>query len=227
MNWINGFLITAISKIEWGSVADWISGIGSLLAIIFAYWQMQVQRNKEEEDKIIANRPFFSLIEKCELKNKEEYFWITDEDAEYINIDNVLKNTTNYTYFKGDIYGYEFKNVSQALATNVVLKVEYQNKVSGRVLKTDYCNIRTCVGADEQAIMLPHSLINESKTYKNWPKRISLYFKSFNNRVYCQSWIEKHTEYGLCVEQIGIKEIPFEEMPDEGGCTRVNLPVEV
>ena len=184
-------------------------------------------KNKEEKDKILANRPFFSLIEKCELKNKEEYFWITDEDAEYINIDNVLKNTINYTYFKGSIYGYEFKNVSQAVATNVVLKIEYQNGTRDKVLRTDYCNIRTCVGANEQAIILPHSIMNNPETYSHCPKKIYLYFKSFNNRVYCQSWNQKHTEYSLCVEQIGIKEIPFEEMPDGGGCTRVNLPVEV
>ena len=64
MNWINGIIITFISKIEWGTVADWVSGIGSLGAVIVALWQIIMQRKKEEKDRKLANRPFFRVCEK-------------------------------------------------------------------------------------------------------------------------------------------------------------------
>lgn len=51
MSWINGTIIPFLSKLEWGTVADWVSGIGSLGAIIFAYWQMHVQKIKKRKIK--------------------------------------------------------------------------------------------------------------------------------------------------------------------------------
>lgn len=63
MSLINGSTIILVSKIDWGTVADWVSGIGSFGAVIVALWQIIIQRKKEEKDRKLANRPFFYLCE--------------------------------------------------------------------------------------------------------------------------------------------------------------------
>ena len=223
LSWINVSTIAFInflSKLEWGTVADWVSGIGSLGAIIFAYWQMHMQRNKEKEDKKLANRPFFSLIKTFKVKNTKLHLWITDEDIDLEHTKHILGNiNSHYTYFDDHIFAYEFKNVTQAVATNIALKVEYENIASDEALRTDYCNIRTCVVGNEQAIMLPHSIINGSNNYYFREKKISLFFTTIDDRAYCQSWVEKYDKSDtLCIEQVDIVEVPKEEVPNKGTC---------
>ena len=228
LSWINGSTITFInflSKLEWGTVADWVSGIGSLGAIIFAYWQMNVRRKKEEKDIILANRPFFSFIKLQYLKIGKDHLWLIGEDDPK-KINSAFEKVTETTReFKKDIFAYEFKNVSQALATNVVLKIEYQNEAKDKVIKTDYCNIGTCVVGNERAIMMPHSIMNEASTYSFRPKRLYLYFTTVDERAYCQRWIEEFDKFGnLCIARVDIIEVPKEEMPDEGksNCWDIN-----
>ena len=54
-----------------GTGAEWISSIGALVAIVFAYWQIYEQRKEYENDrreekveKRLSNRPFFTVIQK-------------------------------------------------------------------------------------------------------------------------------------------------------------------
>lgn len=230
MNLINGIIITFISKLEWGTVADWVSGIGSLIAIGFAYWQIAEQRKQYKKDKAdeirqeaLTNRPFFSLIQLLYFKKGEDHLWIMNEDTR-TSVNDILGDVIqDYCFFKNGIYVYEFTNVSKAIATNVALKIEYQDKASDEILKIDYCNIRSCVMGNERAIILPHSIINESSTYAHWPKKISLYFTTIDNRAYRQRWIEKYSESSLHMEQVDIKEVSIEELPNEWVYTRLNV----
>lgn len=225
-----------------GTAADWLSGIGSLCAIIFAYKQIDQQKKEYDEQRkqydadkeektrqeILANRPFFSIVEQTQLKNRQDHLWLTDKDMQSIDTDKVFeKPTLDYTYFKVHIFAYKLKNVSQAVANNVALKVEYQTKGTSEVTQTDYCNLRTCVGANEQAIILPHSIMSKPDTYSNYPKKIYLYFTSMDGREYCQRWTEKVViKDSLCAEQVNIKETPIEEMTSHEGCSRVYIPFE-
>ncbi|MEL1262335.1 MAG: hypothetical protein ABS893_01700 [Aerococcus urinaeequi] len=40
-----------LTGIEWGSVADWVSGVGSVLAIFFVYRQIKQQTDQHNEEK--------------------------------------------------------------------------------------------------------------------------------------------------------------------------------
>ena len=208
-----------------GTIAEWVSGLGSLGAIVFAYWQMHVQRKQYEKDKILANRPFFSFIELFYLEEGKDYLWMINEDFDLGKMPNIFKKINEGRIdFENDIYAYRFKNVSRAVATNVVLKVEYQNKVNNKILKTDYCNIETCVVENEQVIMLPHSIMNEKSIYARCPKKIYLYFTTVDDRAYCQRWIEKiDKSVRIYAEPVDIKEVPIEEMPNEGASSCFGL----
>ena len=226
MNWINGIIIFLFKmdwpKLDWGTVADWVSGFASIGAIVFAYIQIKMQREEYENDKTdemrrekLANQSFFSIVEQTQLKDGKDHLWLADEDCQS-NPNKVLEKTTpDYTYFKGDFFAYKLKNVSQALATDVALKIEYQDKISDEILKTEYCNLRTCVGANEQAIILPHSIMNEPETYSHCPKKIYLYFTSIDNKAYCQTWVQKTAKNSLYIEQVGIKKDSKEKMSNK------------
>lgn len=233
MSWMNGIIIS-LSKLDWGTVADWVSGIGSLIAIAFAYLQIAEQRKEYEEDKkekirreILANRPFFSLSKSSYLTKSEDHLWLSIDDNDSKIVSNILKNNNIDIEFKDGIWTYKFKNVSKAIATKVVLKIEYQNRTKDKVLKTDYYYIKSCVMENEQVIILPHSIMNEPSTYSLCPKSVNLYFSTIDDKVYCQRWIEKFDKSDdLGVEQFDIKEVPIEEIPNEGTpsiCAHLNL----
>ena len=170
MSWMNGILITFISKLEWGTVADWVSGIGSFGAVIVALWQIIIQRKKEEKDRKLANRPFFSLARRTYLKEGIDELLLLPKDNKYVLRESFYerKNENNLT-FKKKIGAYEFTNVSQAVATSLVFKIEYLNEASDKILRTDYCKIGKCVMGNEEDMILPTSIIHEPSTYASCP----------------------------------------------------------
>ena len=218
MNWINGILITFISKLEWGTVADWVSGIGSLLAIAFAYWKMIEQRNKEEEDRIFANQPIFSFYKQTFVKRKTDKIWTSvkySEDSlkDFIKPTNE-KDTT--VHFKNDIYACCFKNITQAAATSLTLKIEYQDKNTGKPEKVDCCTIGTCVDGKETAIILPDSIIHETTKYAEFQKKFFLYISAIDGNAYCQCWTEiKDKSRNYYPQEESIKKIKRESIPKE------------
>lgn len=222
MSWMNGILITFISKLEWGTVADWVSGIGSFGAVIVALWQIIIQRKKEEKDRKLANRPFFSLARRTYLKEGIDELLLLPKDNKYVLRESFYerKNENNLT-FKKKIGAYEFTNVSQAVATSLVFKIEYLNEASDKILRTDYCKIGKCVMGNEEDMILPTSIIHEPSTYASCPKNVYLYFTSIDDRAYCQKWIEKKSELGSI-----IKEIPKEEIPSKRIYSYSSLTVE-
>ncbi|MCT6889495.1 hypothetical protein [Lactobacillus sp. wkB8] len=71
-----------------GTGAEWISSIGALVAIVFAYWQIYEQRKEYENDrreekveKRLSNRPFFTVIQKNIIQEEKEVVWVNTDDA--------------------------------------------------------------------------------------------------------------------------------------------------
>ncbi|MCP0886945.1 hypothetical protein LB941_06310 [Ligilactobacillus sp. WILCCON 0076] len=62
------------SKIEWGSVADWVSGLGAIGAIFAVIWQVNKQKNIERALNIINKRPRFSLTTTTSPNNETIVF---------------------------------------------------------------------------------------------------------------------------------------------------------
>ena len=216
MNWINGIFITFISKLELGTVADWVSGIGSLGAVIVALWQIIVQRKKERKDREIANRPFFSCEAKSYLERKKDDVWTISKDDLNKKYEDVFEQRTeDYIKFRNKIFVFEFKNASQAVATSLVLKIEYQNEIKDKVLETDYCMIEKCVMGNERAIMLPHDILNKPDTYVLCPKKLYLYFTTIDDKAYCQTWDQEESCL-LHTEQFNIKPVSKGKIPNKG-----------
>ncbi len=220
MSWINGTIINFLSKLDWGTVADWVSGIGSCGAVFVALGQIIWQKEKEKEDKILANRPFFSCTDIKAVKIGKDHLWVT---AAYgLTAKGATKNTPQIfsgvigdnRHFDSGIRAYEFRNVSQAVATSLVLKIEYINIITGEVEEIDCCNIGTSLLGNERAIILPESIINNS-SYTFYPKKIYLYFTSIDNKAYCQTWVQKTAKNSLYIEQVGIKKDSKEKMSNK------------
>lgn len=218
MSWINGILITFISKLEWGTVADWVSGIGSCGAVIVALWQITVQRKK---DSILANRPLFSLYKRTFITRGNDDIWTLVKDSGY-SLNDFIKtpNKKDSTLqFKNGIYAYFFRNITQSAATSLTLKIEYQNKNTGKTKKIDCCSIETCVDGKETAIILPDSIIHETTEYAVCPKKIFLYFSSIDGNAFCQCWTEIEEKPGIYhFQEESIKKIKKESIPKENIC---------
>lgn len=215
-SFLGATIVYLIPKKNFGSIADWVSGIGSCGAVIVALWQIIMQRKKEEKDRKLANRPFFSYVRKTYLQERKDKILLLPKDKKLVLSWTFFKNEGEHILnFKKKIGAHEFTNVSKAVATSLVLKIEYQNRSRDKVLRTDYCRIRRCVMGNEKVIILPTSVINEPSTYASCPKNIYLYFTTIDDRAYCQRWIEKKSKLGSIRIETGIKEIPKEEIPDK------------
>ena len=92
-SFLGATIVYLIPKKNFGSIADWVSGIGSCGAVIVALWQIIMQRKKEEKDRKLANRPFFSWMRKTYLKGSKDKLWLLPEDE-----DSVLRGT----FFKNE-----------------------------------------------------------------------------------------------------------------------------
>lgn len=217
-SFVGGIICITITNKNIGSLADWVSGIGSLLAIAFAYWKMIEQRNKEEEDRIFANQPIFSFYKQTFVKRKTDKIWTSvkySEDSlkDFIKPTNE-KDTT--VHFKNDIYACCFKNITQAAATSLTLKIEYQDKNTGKPEKVDCCTIGTCVDGKETAIILPDSIIHETTKYAEFQKKFFLYISAIDGNAYCQCWTEiKDKSRNYYPQEESIKKIKRESIPKE------------
>ena len=216
-SFLGATIVYLIPKKNFGSIADWVSGIGALGAIIVALWQIIIQRKKEEKDRKLANRPFFSYVLKTYLQESKDKLWLLPKYEEHVSSGGFFERESEHIFkFKKRNCAYEFTNVSKAVATSVVLKIEYQNGTRDKVLRTDYCKIRKCVMGNEEVIILPTSMITEPSTYARCPKNVYLYFTTIDDRAYCQRWIGKKSKLGSIRTEIDIKEIPKEEIPIKG-----------
>ena len=85
-------------------------------------------------------------MRKTYLEGSKDKLWLLPEDEDSVLSASFFKRKSkNVLNFKKKITAYEFTNVSKAVATSVVLKIEYQNRTRDKVLRTDYCKIKKSV----------------------------------------------------------------------------------
>lgn len=193
------FLLKSIRTNETGTIADWLSVIGSLAAIWFAYGQIAEQKNQiaeqrreYEEDKKtqiekekLKNRPYFTLFNIFRVKEGiDNCYWKPlkvpgKSTSELIKDDSVYKSG-NFI-FKDSRYAYEITNVTKNSAVRVYLKVCYKND------KPD-CLYATCLKGNSKSYFFPTRMFFK----KQLVERVELYFDTTDGSRYCQVWCEKY-----------------------------------
>lgn len=228
---------------NWGSVADWVSGIGSLIAITFAYWQIIEQKKEYENDKkikreddILKNRAFFDVRKSTYVVKNKDIVWISIEDKKNKKVLECIykkyndekaekdKKAENIKYtLANNSYVYVFRNITKASAYSFTLKIEYKvNEES----EYDYIQSNIGIMSGEEICILPSKLINEPSKYANCQKKLSIYFESMDKKVYYQTWEEKNMAPKndiIDFEFDGITTIKKSEKPKEGHSVFLSL----
>ena len=194
-----GILGTALSLTIWhqnniGTLADWVSGIGSVGAILFAYWQIDEQRSEYEEDKRqlkLSKRPRFEIYTSNILNNSDETFFLAAEQTkrkqseDYFLFDRknnlfLLINDKNYKFFWG------IKNVANYAAINPTLTITY--KYAG-LEREDTIRADTMVQSGKEVKFLTNVVIDDKKINLNRANiEIELYFMSTDGNYYKQTF---------------------------------------
>ena len=232
---------TFIEHLEnWGSVADWVSGIGSLFAIVFAYKQicqqkkqMREQIREYEKDKKIGkeleelhNRPFFSLETNDKLTYGMNVVWTNikyvEKLAECFGKVYTSEGKLWCYQVKEKGYMYELKNISKNSAINITLAITYIDNSSKEktIANKDSMTVNRGVEQSESITFMTPTMIEEGKKAMwNWDKKISVYFATVDQRWYRQDWTEekhKKVESGFAstkIEYQGIQQIDATEVP--------------
>lgn len=232
---------------NWGSVADWVSGILSFGAIVVALKQVKEQREQYEDDKktkreddILENRAFFDVSKRTYVVKNKDSVWVSREDYDNnkaweciykkFNDKEAEENKKSNDKEAEDIkypladysYVYVFRNFTKASAYSCTFKIEY--KVNG---ESEYDYIQSNIGimSGEEICILPSKLINEPTKYANCQKKVSIYFETLDNRIYCQTWLEKEFKNKDIIdfEYGDITPIKRSEKPKEGHAVFLNI----
>jgi len=180
LNWIGTW--------DWGNVADWVSGVGSLLAVVMIF----IQIRKDKESEFNQSRPFFKINfkrHKIDEKLITAYF-------DNISDNNHLFKNTGFEYEMLEIKNYSTKNMS---AVQVIVEA---NKIQDEALanRQDYKTFifkMNSIRAGESVQLLLKSLYepgNSSDTnYKN--KKILYYYQVCNVKVYFTTDMREKIKY--------------------------------
>lgn len=202
-SFVGGIICITITNKNIGSLADWVSGIGSLIAIAFAYWQIAEQRKEYEEDKRqlkLSKRPLFEIYTSNILNNSNETFFLAAEQIKkeksnryFTFVDNsnqfLLLNDENYKFF------YCIKNVANYAAINPTLAITY--KYTNSEWK-DTIHADTIVQSGKEAKFLTNVVIGDKKInpdkkidLNRADKEIELYFMSSDGYYYKQKFKQR------------------------------------
>lgn len=224
---------------NWGTVADWVSGVGSLFAIAFAYWQIREQRKqiseqireyeidkkREKELEKLHNRPFFSLEKKTNLTHGLNIVWTDIEYAAEIcdSFEEIDENDGRLWYYsvKKQGYMYDFKNISANSAINLSLAISYiDSSLEETINNKDVITLYRGVIQNESITFMAPTMIrdNEKAMWKS-DKKISLYFASVDGEWYRQDWLDERSKkikndfVSSKIEYQGIERIDATEVP--------------
>ena len=196
-------LVCSTAKKNFGSTADWFSAVGSLAAILFAYFQNSEQRYEYEEDKRqlkLSKRSFFAISTGNILNKSDETFFLAAEQIKrkqskhYFTFDKennrfLLINDKNYKFF------FRIKNVSNYAAINPTLAITY--KYAGLERK-DTIHADTIVQSGKEAKFLTNVVIGDKKInpdkkidLNRADKEIELYFMSSDGYYYKQKFKQR------------------------------------
>lgn len=202
-----------------GTGAEWVSIFLSFGAIIFAYLQIQEQRREYENDKRRENerdklkhRPYFSINSNGYASKEYISFWLNDDSYDY------LVNDSNQDYLRAvgfnDIFGdciYEFTNVTNRIALNMVFNVKYFK--NNKVKYEETINTKSFVESEKNILFFPKIL--KDKISENLNIELTLYFSTIDDIYYCQKWISfpRNNERVRTYEFEEIEEVSYEKVP--------------
>lgn len=191
-----GILGTAISLTIWhqnniGTLAEWVSGIGSFGAIAFAYIQIKIQIKENQ----LAKRPIFSITCVHTLKEDFENYYVNDADFNsFWKASNPREDEPNGKKIRtlsNNRKGYKFENLSNEAALNICLEIKYDDKK-----ESDIMTISSIDPKSEAAFFTHEMLSNKSENvYKDVHKKIEyikLHFDSVIGVHYIQIWDQKY-----------------------------------
>ena len=214
-SFVGGIICITITNKNIGSLADWVSGIGSLIAIAFAYWQIAEQRKEYEEDKRqlkLSKRPLLEIYTSNILNNSDETFFLAAEQIKrkqskhYFTFDKknnrfLLINDKNYKFF------FRIKNVSNYAAINPTLAITY--KYAGLERK-DTIHADTIVQSGKEAKFLTNVVVDDKEINLNRAdKEIELYFMSTDGNYYKQTF-KQHKKMIILNDGTAPDQITFE-----------------
>ena len=223
-----------------GTAADWVSGIGSAAAIIFAYWQIDEQRKQYEKEKIplfeisissilnSSDETFFLSAEKISPKVDSHYFSFSEQKKQFLLTDRkffyCVKNIANYDAINPTlVITYKSYRMNDNLNKEDIVHTDLENLYHTET-ETDIIHAETTIKNGEKARLLTNDVINNSyMSIVRAKKKIELYFMSTEGNYYKQTFkehIEKvFRDDGTVPDELtfisdGIKDIKKSELPD-------------
>lgn len=191
-----GILGTAISLTIWhqnniGTLAEWVSGIGSFGAIAFAYIQIKIQIKEGQ----LAKRPIFSITCLNTLKEDFENYYVNDADFEYFSKALILRevepNREKIRTLSNNRQGYKIKNLSNESALNIFLEIKYDDKKISDIMTI------SSIDPKSEAVLFTHEMLSNKSgnVYKDVHQKIEyikLHFDSLIDVRYIQIWDQRY-----------------------------------
>ncbi len=218
-----------------GTLAEWVSGLCSFGAIIFAYKQIKEQREEYREKQELDNKPYFSLSKQTALGKGKTVIWVNIKDglkiaAEFLPVSNNLGNIW-FNKVINEGYMYKLTNISNNSAANLIFEVTYfinsKNK-NRKIVKDIICPDIPIMKKDSIIFMTDTMISNKENAVFNSEKKISLYFMSGFGNYYIQSWEENKTEKvnqftEAKITFLGIKKIDASQVPNYEAAVNYNF----
>ena len=174
-----GIIGTALSLTIWhqnniGTLADWVSGIGSVVAIVFAYLQIREQRDEYEDDKKhqkeiaqINNKPLFEVYISNILNSSDETFFFPAEKLGKENEESLFtfRELSNQYYLLDLKFFYCIKSVKDCTAINPTLVITYESP-NHKEIDQDIIHADTIIRGGKEVRFLTKKILNLHKVKK-------------------------------------------------------------
>ncbi|HLQ83691.1 MAG TPA: hypothetical protein VK121_07630 [Pseudogracilibacillus sp.] len=192
-----------------GSVADWIGGVGTILAIVGGFQQINKQHKVDEAEKIENSRPYFACNYLSKTSARNTIILITSPFGSLSDIDLILCNNVSYRKIEIDnisdnpVYELDIK-LSFKQGDNNGIKEEFFNysgfSSEGKIIlipgntnhdinyKFQKMVIRFKSKAGEMGFCIYEDIVDDQLEFKNPQYK---YLKSENNEVKAKSFIYK------------------------------------
>lgn len=173
---------------DWGNVADWLSGVGSLLAILMVLFQIR----KDKESEFNQSRPFFKINFKREKINEK----LVTAYFDNIRDNNNLFKNTGFEYEMLEIKNYSTKNMSAVQVIVEANKIQSEELGDHQEHKTFRFKIDS-IRAGESVQLLLKSLYEPGNSpntnYKS--KKILHYYQVHDIKVYFTTDMREKIKY--------------------------------
>lgn len=206
---LGGAICISISQKNLGSFADWLSGLGSIAAIAFAYWQIHEQKveyenDKREQEKIKQknNQPLFSLSNtRFFKKGVRNCYWQPNDFQEISK--KIDSSKINYALLTENKGCYELINITNSLASDVCFRITYTDGEH----QTLYIPF---IDEKNLSYLFTHKMFSSGLTIHNINEQVAnikLYYDSIDKIHYVQIWENRINGNELDLNQSFVKTI--------------------